>query len=385
LDGKRWGLPQLTDEMLADPILWIRQDWLDRLELAAPTTIAELETVMEAFAKRDPDGNGKQDTVPLAVAGQHTLNGWMGDVSFLFGAFGDQPYQWNRMGDGTLAYGSVQPEVKSALIRLADWYQRGYLAPDFGTHDEQEAAALMASGAAGILSGPGWMGGWPLNDAKAGLPEAVFKPIPYPAGENGRVGRIGTRSSYGSYLFREGFRHWDQIFAYYDEVYGSLIEDPASDFAYGYGEGYDYRIENGEVDYDFQGTSTIGNFLLIAPGTMPANVLEGESIESRVLRGKVETSYEKKLASTASSMFLKGSVVQDLQPGIAQPDEFVGPYTPTMALKWTWLRELEHEAFLRIVYGDAPADTLDDFVRQWDDNGGSDITREVNEWDRAAH
>jgi putative aldouronate transport system substrate-binding protein len=385
LNGKRWGLPQLSDDNLADPVLWIRQDWLDRLRLAPPTTITELEKVMEAFAQDDPDGNGKKDTVPLAVAGQHTLNGWMGDVSFLFGAYGNQPYQWNRMADGSLAYGSLQPEIKTALTRLADWYKRGYLAPDFGTHDEQEASALFSSGAAGILSGPGWMGGWPLNYAKAEMPGSAFTPLPHLSGDDGRIGRIGTLQSYGSYFFREGFEHWEQIFAYYDEVYGSLTEDLDSDFAYGFGEGYDYRIENGEPVFDFPGmTATLGNFLLIAPGTPPTNVLQGESIESRVLRGKVETSYEKKLATTASRMFLEGNVVQDRQPGMAQAEQFVGPYTPTMALKWTWLRKLEHEAFLRIVYGDASADTFDDFVRQWEENGGSVIAREVNEWDRAA-
>jgi putative aldouronate transport system substrate-binding protein len=385
LGGKRWGLPQFSDGKLADPILWIRQDWLDRLGLAAPATLTELEAVMEAFANGDPDGNGKRDTVPLAVAGQHTLNGWMGDVSFLFGAYGNQPYQWNRAADGSLAYGSVQPEVKKALVRLADWYKRGYLAPDFGTHDEQEASALFSTGAAGILSGPGWMGGWPLNYAKAEMPGSEFTPLPHPAGDEGRMGRIGTLQSYGSYFFREGFEHWEAIFAYYDEVYGSLTEDPDSDFAYGFGEGYDYKIENGEPVFDFPGmTATLSNFLLIAPGTPPANMLQGESIESRVLRGKVETSYERKLATTASRLFLKGNIVQDMQPGTAQAEQFVGPYTPTMALKWTWLREMEHKTFLKIVYGDAAADTFDDFVRQWEANGGSVIASEVNEWDRAA-
>lgn len=380
IDGRRWGLPQISDGKLADPILWIRQDWLDRLELAAPTTLDELEKVLHAFTYEDPDGNGKDDTVGLALAGQNKLNDWMGDASFVFGAYGDQPYQWNRAADGTLAYGSIQPSVKKALIRLADWYAKGYMAPDFGTHDEMEAVTLFTSGVAGILSGPGWMGGWPLGEMK---PEgAVYKPIPYPAGPDGRIGRIGSKLSYGSYVFRKGFEHFDAIFAYYDKVYGSLIEDPESDFAIGFAEGYDYILKDGEPVYDFEGnTSTLTNFFLIAPGSKPPHI-PGESLESRVYRGQVTTNYEKKMASTVSRLYLEGRMAVDSQLPYSRKDEFSGPYTPEMSLRWRFLEKLEKQAFLQIVYGKTPPEAFDRFAAEWRENGGDAVTREVNEWER---
>ncbi len=381
LDGSRWGLPQISAANLADPILWIRQDWLDALDLEAPATLDELEKVMDAFTNRDPDGNGVDDTVGIAVAGQNTLNGWMGDASFMFGAYGDQAHQWNRAPDGTLVYGSVQPSVKSALQRLAQWYEAGYLASDFGTHDEQDAAVLMTSGIAGMISGPGWMGGWPLGEAD--LEGAVFKPYPYPAGEDGRIGRIGTLPSYGSYLFRKDFDHFDKIFAYYDKVYGMLIEDPESDFSIGLAEGYDYIIVDGEPEYDFPGTtSTIGNFFLVAPGSAPSKAIKGGSLERRVYNGKIDSYYEKKMATTASRLFLEGKLAVEQQPDISHPEQFVGPQTPTMALKWRLLNKLEQTTFLQIVYGYAPLDEFDRFVREWHDNGGTQVTVEVNEWDR---
>jgi len=381
LNGTRWGLPQISDAILGDPILWIRQDWLDALGLQAPATIGELEKLMDAFVRRDPDGNGLDDTVGLAVAGQSTLNGYVGDVSFLFGAYGDQPHQWNRTAEGKLAYGSVQPSVKQALKRLAEWYEAGYLAEDFGTHDEQEAMTLMTSGVAGIVSGPGWMGGWPLGEAH--LDGAVFKPYPYPSGEDGKIGRIGTRPSYGSYLFRKDFGHFDRIFAYYDEVYGSLIEDPESDFAIGLAEGYDYLMVDGEPDYDFEGrTTTMGNFFLVAPGSTPPGVMKGESLERRVYDGAKDSYYEKKMAATASRTFLEGRIVAEQQTNISRPEQFVGPQTPTMHLRWRLLDKMEQQTFLRIVYGQAPLDDFDRFVKEWRENGGDQIVREVNEWDR---
>lgn len=44
---------------------FIRQDWLDKLGLDAPTTTDELFEVMVAFRDRDPNGNGEKDEIPL--------------------------------------------------------------------------------------------------------------------------------------------------------------------------------------------------------------------------------------------------------------------------------------------------------------------------------
>jgi len=381
VDGKLWGLPQISDGKVGDPILWIRGDWLDRLGLEAPATLEELETVMASFVRDDPDGNGAADTYGLALAGKHTLNGWMGDASFLFGAYGPQPYQWNRGADGKLAYGSVQPEIERSLAKLAEWYANGLLHPDFGTHDEPAAAALFAEGRAGVISGPGWMGGWPLSELPSGEPTSSFRPIPYPSGPDGRVGRKGSKISYGSYVFRKDFEHIEAVFRYWDEVYGALIEDPASDFAIGFAEGYDYVMKDGEPVYDFPGaTSTISQFFLVAPGSVPPGVMD-ESLEERVYRGLVRTPYEKKLAATASRLYLEGRLVGDLQLDAAQRDEFLGPHSPAMLTKWPALQQLEKEAFLKIVYGNEPSASFADFVRDWHAYGGETITDEVNRWD----
>jgi putative aldouronate transport system substrate-binding protein len=37
-----------------------------------------------------------------------------------------------------------------------------------------------------------------------------------------------------------------------------------------------------------------------------------------------------------------------------------------------------------MIYGNVPIESFDDFIRQWNERGGEDITREVNEWDRAS-
>lgn len=66
-DGKLYEIGRVNE---ANPlhVLFIRQDWLDNLGLDTPRTTDELFLVAEAFAKGDPDGNGKADTLGLNIS-----------------------------------------------------------------------------------------------------------------------------------------------------------------------------------------------------------------------------------------------------------------------------------------------------------------------------
>ena len=46
-------------------LMYINQDWLNKLGLQAPTNIDELYNVLKAFKTQDPNGNGKADEIPM--------------------------------------------------------------------------------------------------------------------------------------------------------------------------------------------------------------------------------------------------------------------------------------------------------------------------------
>jgi putative aldouronate transport system substrate-binding protein len=48
--------------------LFIRNDWLKKLNLKVPETTEELVKVAKAFAEQDPDGNGQKDTYGIALS-----------------------------------------------------------------------------------------------------------------------------------------------------------------------------------------------------------------------------------------------------------------------------------------------------------------------------
>ena len=49
-------------------VLWLRDDWRTKLGLPEPKTINDLRAIAEAFVTRDPDGNGRADTVGLHLS-----------------------------------------------------------------------------------------------------------------------------------------------------------------------------------------------------------------------------------------------------------------------------------------------------------------------------
>ena len=53
--------------------------------------------------------------------------------------------------------------------------------------------------------------------------------------------------------------------------------------------------------------------------------------------------------------------------------------TKTMDSKWWMLKELESEVYLRIVTGQESIDYFDNFVLEWENQGGITISREVEE------
>lgn len=135
-NGKMYGIPSSnpTSDFLS--VMWIRQDWLDKLGLQVPNTIEELESVAKAFAAQDPDGNNIDDTVGLigpSTEGRLYQDMFRSNLSFhfdqIFAYYDAFPGIWVKDNDGNAVYGSILPESRTALEKLAAMYQDGVICP----------------------------------------------------------------------------------------------------------------------------------------------------------------------------------------------------------------------------------------------------------------
>lgn len=383
-NGERMGIPVLDYAYNNDYLLWIRQDWLDALDLSSPKTLEELETVMEAFKNQNPDGLKPNEVTPLSVGFKNSFRTWMGDPSWVFGAYGTIPSQWNLAEDGTLEYGSVHPGIKDGLVKLKEWRDKGYIPSEAALWDEGKTAEPAVAGTAGIIPGPNWMSGWPLSDTLDNVESAIWKPHPIPAGPDGTAGRHGTPFVNGVTLIHKDIKHPEAFFTYQNYLFEHLADPPLGGvFENGLFEGYDYAIgEDGSYLYleDVPGGDVRPNrYFLVRDGARNPETMIN-ALLYLAEGNEPETFRQKEVVNTFGAETPNAAVVLLQQEEISMKDLFVGPPTETMKSRLDYLNKLEFQTFNEIIYGEKPADSFDEFVKNWKSSGGEDITSEVNEW-----
>ena len=166
--------------------MWIRQDWLDNLGLEVPRTWDELAAVAEAFVTQDPDGNGEADTIGILGPGNTDHMNAIGGNQFgldpLFSSFQSYPQYWLQDEDGTVKYGSIQPETRTALEKIQKLYTDKLIDTEMLVRSNCQEAVL--SGKVGIFFGPWWIG-YTVSDATlAG--EADWRAYFTPLSEDGK-------------------------------------------------------------------------------------------------------------------------------------------------------------------------------------------------------
>ncbi|MCD1257250.1 extracellular solute-binding protein [Paenibacillus athensensis] len=383
-DGKKWAVPVFDYTYNVEPVLWIREDWMRKLGLSAPQTVDDLERIMDAFVHDDPDGNGIDDTYGIAVTLRDKVNTWIADLSWLFGAYGSVPRQWNLSG-GQLAYGSIDPGNKLALAKLRNWVEKRYIAADAVVWDETKAAELFTLGKAGIVAGPHWLADWPLSQLKANVPGAQYKAYPVPAGPDGKRGvRAGYLNNMvnGYELINKDSPHPEAYFVYYNYMLDHFANPQAgSEFENGFAEGYDWKRINGYASRD-------KSLNLLNPLAYSLNWdgarLPDLMIETllKLKKGQAETPFEIQTQQYRTREEIEAAaIVADYERAhIRYPDYFVGASTPTMTSKLDLLHQMEVETYTNMIYGRTPIEAFDAFAARWRELGGDQITREVNDW-----
>jgi putative aldouronate transport system substrate-binding protein len=181
-DGKMYAFTsKRTITTVANHGIWIRQDWLDKLKLKAPTTTDELIAVAQAFKTMDPDGNKIDDTV--AIMGSTTSD----VISAIFGV---HPSEF-ILEDGKIQFGPLTDRYRDGLGYEKKLYDLGLLDKEYLTDkNNQRAIQNWTTGKSGICL-CNWGGGnidtWML-DLKKNIPTAVPVPMEPVASKYGKYG-----------------------------------------------------------------------------------------------------------------------------------------------------------------------------------------------------
>ena len=376
--------------------MWIRQDWLDKLGLEAPRTWDEMVKVAEAFVTQDPDGNGEDDTIGILGPGNSNHINDIGDNQFgldpLFCSFQSYPQYWLQDEDGTVKYGSIQPETKTALEKIQKLYTDKLIDPEMLVRSNCQETLL--SGKVGIFFGP-WWSGYTFADATlAGEADwrAYFTPLsedgnyythmPDPTSKYVVVSKSCKNPEAAfkmiSYLVANE-QHWTD-----DGITSSDMS--CADF-YPLWNGYDNADEI-EVSTETLEKYLAGEITMDDVDFSQHKLLKSDMEEVKELKKEPydDFSLDKwNLDSDLAKTNLPRLVSLLVGGAPYVNDKYIPVYnaysgqTETMEAKWANLKKMEEETFAKIIMGKADISEFDTFVKNWKSQGGDQILKEIND------
>ena len=198
-EDKLYALPNITNQYAAAQRLYIRQDWIDVVNverakageapLSTPKTMEEMYTLGEAFvtykdAIAAATGIKSNRVIPFGMTKELTWSGSYSVEGFL-NCYGTSINAYFEGEDGQLYYSNTSPEMKSALTMLRDMYSAGILDKDFATKTSDMVQANIKSGYVGMAFGEWWMAKDVLDDCIERVPgsEWTWVDLPAPAGQ----------------------------------------------------------------------------------------------------------------------------------------------------------------------------------------------------------
>ncbi len=382
-DGKLMAIPQVEPSIERSMFLWIRTDWLEKLSLQPPKTMADVLAISKAFAENDPDGNGKKDTFGLGMTkglwgGSNGLEGFMA-------GYQAYPNIWVEGADGKLVFGSIQPEVKKALQELQNMMKAGHVDKEFGIKDGGKVAEDITAGKVGMEYGEQWNSIWPLQLNKNNDPNAQWQAFPI-VSESGDQPKVPLKfSTTKFFVVRKGADNPEAVI----KLFNAHLEK-------NWGETAEF-----DVYYAPKEAESVWQLSPVQPAPPKKNVTAYREIDAArqagdmsVLQGEAKTIQEKidlfnsgseegfavwgweRIYGPQGSMGITDQYDKNNQFLI---DKFVSAPTPTMVERKSTLEKLQNEVFVKIILGE-PIESFDKFVADWKKLGGDQMTEEVNEW-----
>ena len=148
-EGDIYAFPFLRGDpsllVFAGPV--VRQDYLDKLGLKAPTTVDDWHTLLTAMKDKDLNGNGQAIPSGPSHPGRITRRA-VGSTTTPLSAPGASPPASTRMAARSSTAQS-QPEFKEFLKTMVAWFKEGLIDPDTISFDLKALDAKVTSGQIG--------------------------------------------------------------------------------------------------------------------------------------------------------------------------------------------------------------------------------------------
>lgn len=375
IQGRLMAIPSIAVQADAVSMLFVRQDWLDALNLDPPKTIEDVERIAKAFVDNKMAGDGTIGLSASSSALSVPMKSARHDLKGFFAAYNAFPGNWVKDASGNIVYGSILPETKEVLAKLRDMYADGLLDKEFAIRKEPDQEVI--AGRVGMFFGPWWSGGV-LRDTYTNIPDALFKPyLIYD--DKGQVNNLQLPVSQRFVVVKKGFKIPEAAMVYVNTFIRAerKAEPDAAKLDTSITTEF-WPIGNPTFDYADaveRKSETLADAL--AGKINPDDLIPEMKILYDFAKAD-EAAPKQDLAGWARFYGYTEPAELLKQPMNHISNEFTIA-TPTMERKWANLKKLEDETFVAIVMGNKDLDAFDQFVADWKAQGGDEITAEIRE------
>lgn len=376
VDGKHYGIADLGWGTISMPnILWIRQDWLKESGMEAPKTLDELDALAKKFTEDHPGTYG------LAV--DKALTGGINSLTPIMNAYHAYAGIWVEKEDGSLEYGSIQPEMKTALEHIQKMYSDGIIDKEFSVKDTNKVIEDITSEKVGITFGSNNIGFWGTYDLVKNNPDAAFIPFDIPKADDEDVYLQGGWPVGQYIVINKNMEHPEAVIKMIN-LFCERFKDGTFDqpeyketVMWSYPPAVQTDPTNEYVSHvNIAEALTTGDESKLTPQQRPFYTAakkwqdEKDSITDTSAYGRYV-----QMGPNGAYAVIKPYVDEDK----ILLDKMAGAVPPNYAKVSETLKKLQDDAFTKIIMG-ASIDEFDKFVDDWKKLGGDDATKEVNEW-----
>lgn len=375
VDGQLLAVPCVNNFYNNTQILWIRQDWLDKVNMEAPKTLDEMIAVAQAFKDAKLGG---EDTIGIAMTGTTSHN-----YDAILAAYGAIAGCWQPKEDGTYEYAYVSDTARGGLLKMQEIYEKGLVVPDMAVCDDKTVAEQIANGRAGMYYATGWHVVTDMKTSMVNDPEAVWTCVAAPSVDGERFKQWTNANCHTFTCVTTACKNPEAVFKMMeleqhmyteptDEEIPKYYADPDDAFLY-----WDLRIFRnfGRGDFDFYRSKLINEALeknLTVDEVAPVI----KDFYAQCLKAKEgDRSMLGRLICQTEAYPLQNSL---LEGGWLVP-AYNGPLTETMSVYESTLLDDLRSAIAKVITGE-DISVWEKAVQDWYANGGQTITDEVNEY-----
>lgn len=350
-DGKIYAIPYFTMPGTVSNVPQYRQDWLDQVNMKAPTTPDEFYKVLKAF--KDAQVGGK-DTIPFAPQGYNNFP--------VFRAFGADAKMYLNSA-GVYQFGPSLPGMKDALAFLNKLYAEQLIDPEFAIISKQQWEAKVSKGNVGSIYFNPARTDFFTDVLKKDNPKAKMVGGVTLKDKNGKGEVLPDNSLKGGLAISSKSKNAELIVKYFDYLYS-----PEGKLLTQYGiEGQSYIMKDGKPQYteEFKKDMTnnpsklgIGTAKYFFTAPLPS--LFKDRNEGRLIADAVElskpdwTKQEPQLSFTQAEQDI---VSKNLQPIMDKTSEYM----------------------IKFIIGQEPLANFDKFVGELKQRGLDELVKTYND------